>query len=91
MPIAGGISELCCRGSPKGPATSKLVLRRGHSYGLGTYTSIGKLMDIRTPMANALIEIASGLLNRDFIAEDKKTLERLGFKNVTPSSYSNDK
>jgi len=47
-------------------------------YGLFTYCELGRVLDVPTPFSDALVTIASGLLDRDFRAEGR-SLEKLGF------------
>lgn len=47
-------------------------------YGLFTYCELGRMLHVPTPVSDALVTLASGLLGRDFRAEGR-TLERLGF------------
>ena len=47
-------------------------------YGLFTYCELGRMLDVPTPFSDALVTIASGLLDRDFRAEGR-SLEKLGF------------
>lgn len=48
-------------------------------HGLFTYCELGRLVGVPTPVSDALVTLACGLLNRDFRAEGR-SLERLGFK-----------
>ncbi len=45
--------------------------------GLFTYCELGRMLNVPTPVSDALVTIASGLLDRDFRAEGR-SLERLG-------------
>jgi len=47
-------------------------------YGLFTYCELGRLTGVPTPVSDAIVTIASGLLGRDFRAEGR-SLEKLGF------------
>jgi len=47
-------------------------------HGLFTYCELGRLLGVPTPVSDAIVTIASGLLNRDFRAEGR-SLEKLGF------------
>ena len=47
-------------------------------HGLVTYCELGRLTGIPTPVSEAIVTIASGLLDRDFRAEGR-SLEKLGF------------
>ncbi len=47
-------------------------------YGLVTYSSLGKMVGVPTPVSDAVTTIAEGLLNRDFW-EIGRTVEELGF------------
>ena len=47
-------------------------------YGLFTYCELGRMLHVPTPVSDALVTIASGLLGRDLRAEGR-SLETLGF------------
>lgn len=46
-------------------------------YGLFTYCELGRMLKVPTPVSDALVTIASGLLDRDFRAEGR-SLEKMG-------------
>ena len=54
--------------------------------GLGLMVSLGERLGIATPMASALIEVASGLVGRDFVAESR-TLDDLGFAELDAAAF----
>ncbi len=46
-------------------------------HGLYTYGELGRMLGVPTPISDALVDISSGLLDRDFRAEGR-SLEKLG-------------
>ena len=47
-------------------------------YGLVFWQSLGKQIGVETPNIDALIQIASVLMGRDYLGEEKRTMESLG-------------
>jgi opine dehydrogenase len=68
--------------SPSGPFTvNNRYVTEDVPIGLGLLNSLGKHLQIQTPIANLLIHLASIVLDRDF-QKESRTVEKLGYTSL---------
>ena len=69
------------------PSLDHRYIREDVGYGLVPMAEIGKLLDVRTPVMDSLITLASAALGVDF-RQEGLTLEKLGLAAVSPEHLS---
>jgi opine dehydrogenase len=52
-------------------------------YGLVFLQDLGQQVGVATPVISAVIQLVSLLMNRDYVAEAKRTMATLGLSNYT--------
>ena len=72
----GGGSE-CCRDDAHG------ILHEGVGLGLVTYVSLGGMLGVPTPTCETLVARAAAVTGRDYLAEGRRTVERLGLAGLS--------
>lgn len=53
------------------------------TYGLVTWSSLGRVIDVPTPTINAVIHLISTLHQKDYHAQGERTLDRFGLGNMS--------
>lgn len=87
MPAIEVLRKYAHEGGPKGPVDlTTRYISEDVPMGLGLMVSLGERLGVATPMASALIEVASGLVGRDFGAEGR-TLDDLGFAGMDAAAF----
>jgi opine dehydrogenase len=87
VPAIEVLRKYAREGGPKGPLDlTTRYISEDVPMGLGLMVSLGERLGIATPMARALVEIASGLIGRDFAAESR-TLDDLGFAGMSADEF----
>lgn len=57
-------------------------------YGLVFWRSLGEQLGVETPNIEAVIQLASTLMDRDYLAEAPRTMESLGLSGLTPDELT---
>lgn len=70
------------------PQLDHRYLNEDVGFGLVFYHSLGKQLGVPTPVADAVIAVASALMGRDYMAEAARTTESLGISGLSAAELT---